>query len=174
MISFEHEGCTVFLPETKSALVDPEQALQAIQRDRNIRRSHLYPLFDATARFACSLLIAPQGCQPFDLPRDPWIIAIGDDMHFAWGPQAFPAEALDAAIRAAGHGVVITSGPDPYPYRVAGTVAVKHRLNCLLIETLPHRRDAWRERIEAVRSADEFAAELRVTYCMPAPTKGAA
>ncbi|QOZ34430.1 hypothetical protein [Bradyrhizobium sp. CCBAU 53421] len=173
-ITFEADGCTIFLPETESSLVNPELARSAIERDRNIRRSHLFPLFDATARFACSLLVVPQGCKPFELPRDPWIISIGDDMHFSWGPQAFPAESLEAAIKAAEHGVIITSGPDPFPYRVAATVAVKHRMNCLLIETLPHQKDAWRERIEAVRGADEFTGELPITYCMPFPAKGAA
>ncbi|WP_407146349.1 hypothetical protein [Bradyrhizobium sp. ORS 86] len=175
-ISFEtEEAYTVLLPETEPQLVDPVKAREAIERDRNIRRSHLFPLFDATARFACSLLIAPQGCGAFELPRSPWIISIGDDMHFAWGPKAFPAESLDAAIRAADHGVMITSGPDPFPYRVAATVAVRDRKNALLIETLPHQQEAWRRRIELVRGADEFTRELPITYCMPFPeTKGAA
>jgi hypothetical protein len=85
-ISFETvEGHTVLLPETSTLLTDPVKAREAIDRDRNIRRSHLYPLFDATARFACSFLVAPQGCSPFELPRSPWIITIGDDLHFAWG-----------------------------------------------------------------------------------------
>src|ERR1700738_3077111 len=101
-VQFETEdGNTVFLPELPTMLMDPEQVRQAIARNRAIRRSHLYPLLDATARFACSSLIAPQGCNPFDVPRGPWIIAIGDDLHFAWGPKAFPAASLDAAIRAA-------------------------------------------------------------------------
>ena len=170
-IQFETEdACTVFLPETSAQLVDPVKAREAIDRDRNIRRSHLYPLFDATARFACSLLIAPQGCNAFDLPRSPWIISIGDDLHVAWGPKAFPAESLDEAIKAADHGVMITSGPDPYPYRVAATVAVRDRKNALLIETLPHQKTAWQAMIDAVREGNE----LPISYCMPAPAKGAA
>jgi hypothetical protein len=167
-ICFElEEGYTVILPETSAQLVDPVKAREAIERDRNIRRSHLYPLFDATARFACSFLIAAQGCNTFDLPRSPWIITIGDDLHFAWGPKAFPAISLDAAIKAADHGVMITSGPDPFPYRVAATVGVRDRKNALLIETLPHQKTAWQARIDAVREGNE----LPITYCMPAPTK---
>lgn len=170
-ICFEpEEGCTVLLPETKAMLTDPVKARQAIDRDRNIRRSHLFPLFDAAARFACPLLMIPQGCEAFELPRDPWIITIGDDLHFAWGPQAFPAKSLDAAIKAADHGVMIASGPEPYPYRVAATVAVRDRKNALLIETLPHQREAWDCRIESVRG--ETA--LPICYCLPMPTKGAA
>jgi hypothetical protein len=170
-ISFETEDATVFLPETSTILLDPQKARDALERDRAYRRSHLYPLFDATARFACSYLLAPQGCNEFELPRDPWIISIGDDLHFAWGPNAFPAASLDAAIRAAHHGVIITSGPDPYPYRVAATVAVRDRKNAMIIESLPHQMEAWRRHIELVRGANE----LPITYCVPFPeTKGAA
>jgi hypothetical protein len=170
-ISFQtEEAYAVFLPEMSAQLMDPAKAREALARDRNIRRSHLYPLVDATARFACSFLVVPQGCEVFELPRSPWITVIGDDMHFAWGPQAFGTESLDAAIKAADHGVMITSGPDPYPYRVAATVAVRDRKNALIIETLPHRKEAWQSRIEAVRRSNE----LPITYCMPAPTKGAA
>jgi hypothetical protein len=170
-IQFEtDDACTVFLPEMPTVQMDPEKARQALDRDRNIRRSHLYPLMDAVARFACSWLIVPQGCDPFDLPRDPWMIAIGDDMHFAWGPKAFPAESLDAAIWAADYGVLITSGPDPFPYRVAATVAVRDRKNALIIETLPHQMEAWQRRIEHVRGSEE----LPITYCMPLPSRGAA
>jgi hypothetical protein len=170
-IQFETEdGCTVFLPELPTQLLDPEKARQAIARDRNIRRSHLFPLMDATARFACSWLIAPQGCDSFELPRGPWIITIGDDFHFAWGPKAFPADSLDAAIKGADHAVMITSGPDPYPYRVAATAAVRDRKNALIIESLPHQKEAWQRRIEHVRGK----VELPITYCMPVPTRGAA
>jgi hypothetical protein len=167
-IQFETEaGSTVFLPELPTHGLDPEKARQAIALDRNIRRSHLFPLMDAVARFACSQLLAPQGCPAFDLPRDPWIITIGDDLHFAWGPKAFPAESLDAAIKAASHGIVITSGPDPFPYRVAATVAVRDRKNALIIETLPHQREAWKKRIEFVRGADE----LPMTWCLAMPSQ---
>jgi hypothetical protein len=173
MISFEIEDVgTVFLPETSTILVDPQQAREALKRDRAYRRSHLYPLFDATARFACSWLMAPQGCDEFELPRDPWIITIGDDLNFAWGPDAFPAKSLDAAIKAADHGVVITSGPEPFPYQMAATVAVRDRKNALLIESLPHQMEAWKRRIELVRGADH---ELPIFHCVPFPeTKGAA
>ena len=159
-------GSTVFLPEHPTILLDPQQARDAIKRDRNIRRSHLFPLVDATARFACSLMFAPQGCPAFDLPRDPWIISVGDDLHFSWGPKAFPPESLDAAIKAAGHGIVITSGPEPYPYRVAATAAIRDRKNALIIETLPHQRDAWRQRIECVRGSDA----LPITWCLAVPS----
>jgi hypothetical protein len=77
---------------------------------------------------------------------------------------------LDEAIKAADHGVMITSGPDPYPYRVAATVAVRDRKNALLIETLPHQKTAWQAMIDAVREGNE----LPISYCMPAPAKGAA
>jgi hypothetical protein len=123
MIELTEDGCTLLLPAQPTVLVDPETARQAIARDRNIRRSHLFPLMDATAHFACSWLLAPQGCEPFDLPRAPWVITIGDDLHFALGPKSFPSASLDAAIKAAGHCVLIASGPDRYPYRVAATVA---------------------------------------------------
>ncbi len=170
-IQFETEdGCAVFLPEMQAQWIDPENARQAIERDRNIRRSYLFPLMDSAARFACTWLIIPQGCGPFDLPRDPWIITVGDDMHFAWGPKAFPVESLDAAIKAADHCVLITSGPDPYPYRVAATCAVRDRNNALLIESLPHQREAWQKRIEHVRGADL----LPTTQCMPEPSEGVA
>lgn len=170
-IQFETDnGSTVFLPELPAQGMDPEKARQAIARDRNIRRSYLFPLMDSVARFACSWLIVPQGCGPFDLPRDPWIVTIGDDMHFAWGPRAFAAESLDAAIKAASHGIVITSGPEPYPYRIAATVAVRDRKNALLIETLPHRREEWKRRIEHVRGDND----LPMTWCLAAPSEAGA
>jgi hypothetical protein len=171
-ISFHaDEDCQIMLPEMSAQLMDPAKAREALARNRSIRRSHLYPLVDATAHFACAFLVVPQGCETFEIPRSPWIAVIGDDMHFAWGPQAFGAESLYAAIKAADHGIMITCGPDPYPYRVAGTVAVRDRKNALIIETLPHQKEAWQSRVEAVRGRNE----LPITYCMPFPeTKGAA
>ena len=58
-ISFDAENATVFLPETLVVLTDPEKARQAIKRDVKMRRSHLFPLFDATAHFACSVMPSP-------------------------------------------------------------------------------------------------------------------
>jgi hypothetical protein len=162
-ISFDTENATVLLPETSVILTEPQKARQAIKRDVRMRRSHLFPLFDATAHFACSLLMAPQGCNEFELPRSPWIVSIGDDMHFAWGPKAFPANSLDAAIAAAEHCVMITSGPDPFPYRIVATVAARDRKNVLLIETLPHQQRAWQARIEAARGERK----LPTSYCIP-------
>jgi hypothetical protein len=168
-ITFEIDGALVMLPETHHGVFEPEKARKSIESDRKVRRSHLYPLLDATARFACSFLIAPQGCAPFDLPREPWIIILGDDLHFAWGPKAFDATLLDAAIKSAGQFVIISSGPEPYPYRVAATVAVRDRRNALLIETLPHQQEAWRLRIQAIRGAD-----APIVMCVPHPTTEAA
>ena len=165
-ITFELDGATIFLPSIPHVLFDPKKARKSIESDRNIRRSHLYPLLDATAHFACSLLIAPQGCKPFDLPREPWIIILGDDLHFAWGPNAFDAKLLDAAIKSAGQFVIVSSGPEPFPYRVAATVAVRDRRNALLIETLPHQQEAWRTRIEEIRGPD-----APIFLCVPHPTE---
>lgn len=162
------DGTILLLPKTTPELVDPDKARAAIDRDRNIRRSHLYPLIDATARFACSLLIAAQGCEAFDLPRSPWILIVGDDLNFAWGPSAFDRQSLDAAIGAADHCVLVTCGPDPWPYRVAATVAVRDRKNALLIESLPHQQEAWRNRVEGIRG-DKFP----ITFCMPLPKDAA-
>ena len=161
---FEIDDCTILLPETSPLPTDPENARQAIKRDVKVRRSHLFPLLDAVAHFACSHLLIPQGCKAFELPRDPWIMVIGDDMHFAWGPKAFPEISLDATLKAADQFVIITSGPDPYPYRVAATLAVRDRRNVLLIESLPHRQEAWLSRIEAIRGSD-----APVIQCVPAP-----
>jgi hypothetical protein len=169
-VVFEIDDCTVstvLLPETDAILMDPHQARQALAKNPNIRRSHLYPLVDSTANFAVAYMIAPQGCDCFDLPRNPWIIVAGDDMHFAWGPKAFPSKSLDATIKAADQFVIITSGPDPYPYRIAATVAVRDRRNVLLIETLPHRQEAWLSRIEALRGQN-----APVIQCVPAPIEG--
>jgi hypothetical protein len=167
-ITFEIDGATVFLPRTPHVLFDPEQARKSIKSDRNVRRHYLYPLLDATAHFACSLLIAPQGCEPFDLPRDPWIIIVGDDLLFAWGPKAFDAKLLDAAIKSAGQFVIVSSGPEPFPYRVAATVAVRDRRNALLIETLPCQQEAWLSRIQALRGVD-----APIFLCVPHPTEAA-
>lgn len=77
---------------------------------------------------------------------------------------------MDAAIKAADHCVMITSGPEPFPYRVAATVAVRDRKNALIIETLPHQKEAWQRRIEHVRGD----AELPTFYCVALPERGAA
>ena len=168
-ITFEIDGVgLVMLPETHHMLFDPEQAREFIKKDRKVRRHYLYPLLDATAHFACSFLIAPQGCEPFDLPREPWIIILGDHLHFAWGPKAFDAKLLDAMIKSAGQFVIISSGPEPLAYRVAATVAVRDRLNALLIETRPHQQEAWRSRIEEIRGAD-----APILLCVPHPTEAA-
>ena len=168
-ITFELDGVgTVLLPSIPHMLIEPEQARKSIKSDRNIRRSHLGPLLDATAHFACSFLIAPQGCEPFDLPRDPWIIILGDDLHLAWGPKAFDAKLLDAAIKSAGHFVIVSSGPDPFPYRIAATVAVRDRRNALLIETRPNQQEAWVSRIQEIRGAD-----APISLCVPHPTEAA-
>jgi hypothetical protein len=167
--TFEIDGATVHLPSIPHILFDPEKARKSIESDRKVRRSHLYPLLAATAHFACSFLIAPQGCEPFDLPREPWIIVIGDDLHFAWGPKAFDAKFLDAAIKSAGQFVIISSGPEPFPYRVAATVAVRDRRNALLIETLPCQQEAWRSRIEEIRGDNP-----PILMSVPRPSEGAA
>lgn len=164
-ISFETDHGTVLLPETSAMALDAEKARQSIKRDRNFRRSHLYPLLDAVANFACSLLFVPQGCSEFGPYRAPWIMSVGDDMHFAWGPQAFGHDLFSAAISSADQCVMITSGPDPFPYRAAATFAVRDRKNVLLIETLPHQQEAWRTCIEAVRGDDVLA----TLFCVPEP-----
>jgi hypothetical protein len=168
-ITFEIDGVgLVILPEADHVVFEPEKARKMIKSDRRVRQSYLYPLLDATAHFACSFLIAPQGCKPFDLPREPWIIIIGDDLHFAWGPKAFDAKLLDAAIKSAGQFVIISSGPEPFAYRVAATAAVRDRRNALLIETRPHQQEAWRSRIEEIRGAD-----APIFFCVPHPTEAA-
>jgi hypothetical protein len=167
-ITFEIDGALVMLPETHHVVFEPEKARKFIKSDRKVRLTHLYPLLDATAHFACSFLIAPQGCEPFDLPREPWIIILGDDLHFAWGPKAFDAKLLDAAIRSAGQFVIISSGLEPFAYRVAATAAVRDRRNALLIETRPHQQEAWRSRIEEIRGAD-----APIFFCVPHPTEAA-
>jgi hypothetical protein len=167
-ITFEIDGATVFLPSTPRVLFDPEQARKSIKSDRSVRRCHLYPLLEATAHFACSFLIAPQGCEQFDLPREPWIIILADDLHFAWGPKAFDAKLLDVAIKSAGHFVIISSGPEPLAYRVAATVAVRDRRNFLLIETLPCQEEAWLARIRAIRGVD-----APILLCVPHPAEAA-
>jgi hypothetical protein len=169
-ISFDTAEAIVLLPDALAVLVEPEKARQAIERDRNIRRSHLYPLFDATASFACSLLIVPQGCNAFELPRSPWMLAIGDDMHFAWGPKAFHAGSLETAIKGANNCVLITCGPDAFPYRVAATLAARERRNVLVIESLPYQQEAWRSHIESIRGENDLPTFL----CVPEPSKGTA
>jgi hypothetical protein len=168
-LSFQTEDYTVFLAETSVQLTDAEKARQAIKRDVKIRRSHLFAIFDAVAHFACSHLLAPQGCAAFELPRSPWIIVVGDDMHFAWGPEAFPEDSLNAAIKAANHFVIVTSGPAPMPYKVAATVAARDRKNALLIESLPHQQEAWLSRIEAIRGDNP-----PILMSVPQPSEGAA
>ena len=101
---------------------------------------------------------------PFALPHSPWIVSIGDHMHSAWGPQAFPAESLDAAIAAANQCVLITSGPDKFPYRAAATWAARDRKNVLLIETRPSQQEAWQSRIESVRGDT-----LPIFFSIPEP-----
>ena len=167
-LSIQTEDYTVFFAETSVHSMDPEKARQAIKRDAKIRRSHLFPILHAVAHFACSHLFVPQGCAAFELPRSPWIIVVGDDMHFAWGPEAFPEVSLNAAIKAADHFVIVTSGLAPMPYRVAATVAARDRGNALLIETLPEQHGAWLSRIELLRGAN-----TPMFQCVPFPTEGA-
>lgn len=162
---FHTADSMVMLPRTTPILVPAAKARDAVARDRNIRRSHLGPLFDAAGSFACPLLIVVQGCDPFTVPSSPWIITIGDDLHFAWGPDAFDKQSLNTAMVAAEHCVLITSGPDPYPYRVAATMAAKHRRNVLLIESQPYQHDAWQQRIDKAREGKPIP-----TFCsMPEP-----
>jgi hypothetical protein len=166
-LSFHTEDCTVFLSETSVHSFDPEKARKAIKRDVKIRSSHLFPILEAVAHFACSHLLAPQGCAAFELPRSPWIIVVGDDMHFSWGPEAFPEDSLNAAIKAADYFILVSSGLEPFPYQAAATVAARDRGNALLIETLPHQEGAWLSRIEHLRGAN--APMLR---CVPLPGEG--
>ena len=168
-LSIQTEDFTVFFAETSVQSTDPEKARQAIKRDVKIRRSHLFPILHAVAHFACSHLFVPQGCAAFELPRSPWIIVVGDDMHFAWGPEAFPEVSLNAAIKAADHFVIVTSGLAPMPYRVAATVTARDRKNALLIESLPHQQEAWLSRIEAIRGDNP-----PILMSVPKPSEGAA
>jgi hypothetical protein len=162
-IIIEADGMTVLLPETQSISNSAEKMREFIKKNPVVRSQYLFPLFDAVATFAVSLVMVPQGCETFELPRNPWIVYIGDDMHFAWGPQAFGAIALEGAILAADNCVLVTSGPDPFPYRYAATMAVKPRKNVLLIDSLPHQQEAWRQRIEKVRGTRE----LPIFCCIP-------
>ena len=155
-ISFEIENGTVLCPVTTPILVAPNKARSFIKKNKHANRSHIFPLIDAAANFACSLLMAVQGCDPFDLPRSPWIINLGDDLHFAWGPESFDEKSINRVIAAAESCVLVTSGPDPLPYRVAATCAVRDRKNVVLIESLPHQHDAWINRIESVREGKDL------------------
>jgi hypothetical protein len=47
-ITFEIDGATVLLASIHM-LFDPEKARKSIEKDRNIRRCHLYPLLYAAA-----------------------------------------------------------------------------------------------------------------------------
>ena len=80
--------------------------------------------------------------------------------------KAFDEKLLDAAIKSAGQFVIISSGPEPFAYRVAATAAVRDRRNVLLIETQPHQQEAWRSRIEEIRGAD-----APIFICVPHPTE---
>lgn len=168
-VSFETEHGLVLLPKTQSIEIMATQARTFISKNRKVRTSHLYPLLDAVATFACSHMVVPQGCVAFGLPRAPWIICIGDDMHFAWGPQAFPAKSLDAVLVAADQCVLITSGPDKYPYRVAATRAARDRKNVVLIETRPPQQESWQSRIESVRNGQT----LPIFFSISAPEAAA-
>ena len=163
-ITIKTEDYTVLLSEASVHAYEPEKARQAIKRDVKIRCSHLFPLLEAVAHFSCSHLLAPQGCAAFELPRSPWIIVVGDDMHFAWGPEAFPKDSLNAAIKAADYFVLVTSGPEPTPYKVAAEVAARNRQNAILIESLPHQQDAWLSRIRQLRGAN-----VPMLHCAPIP-----
>jgi hypothetical protein len=164
-ISFETEDGFVLLAETQPIEIKCREAKAFLKKNPAVRVTHLYPLIDAVATFACSQIVVPQGSTPFELPRSPWIVSIGDDMHFAWGPQAFPTDSLDAAISAANQCVLITSGPDKFPYRLAATSAARDRKNVLLIETRPSQQEAWQSRIESIRGDQT----LPIFFSIPAP-----
>jgi hypothetical protein len=133
-----------------NALVEPKWARRALNHDKSLRRSHLFPLFDAAANFACSLLLLFPSGQTFDLPKSPWIIVVGDDLDRSYGPSAFHKESLDAAIKACEKCALITSGSAPEAYRLAATHAARGRHNVLLIETRPEQEEAWFSRINGL------------------------
>jgi hypothetical protein len=164
-ISFETEDGMVLLAETQPIEIKCREAKAFLEKNPAVRASHLYPLIDAVATFACSQMIVPQGATPFELLRSPWIVSIGDDMHFAWGPQAFPAESLKAVIADANQCVLITSGPDKFPYRAAATWAARDRKNVLLIETRPSQQEAWQSRIDSIRGDRT----LPIFFSLPEP-----
>lgn len=57
-ITFEIDGALVMLPETHHVVFEPEKARKIIKSDRKVRRSHLYPLLDATAQEQAAALPA--------------------------------------------------------------------------------------------------------------------
>jgi hypothetical protein len=54
IFTFEMDGALVALPRNPPVLFDPEQARKSIEKDRNLRRSYLYPLLDESSQLAIS------------------------------------------------------------------------------------------------------------------------
>jgi len=102
----------------------------------------------------CGYLIALPWAGPFVVPAK-WpgaVILIGDDTDAARGPAAFDAPSMGRVLRTCERAVVVSSGPEPTPYKIAANAAIAGR-HALLVETRPEQEIPWLQFIQAAAPA---------------------
>lgn len=143
------------------------EAASAWLKNKKVARKrwrHMLPLIECVQDYACSLMWVFQGRHEHVVPTDaPWIVILGDDTIAAIGPDGFHGPSLDELIAAAARVVLISAFPEQNFYNAAATYAAYYRQNVILIETLPEQQDAWRDKLQSVKS------EIPILFCMVIP-----
>jgi hypothetical protein len=112
---------------------------------------HMVPIFEAV-RVGCQLLLCPQKSGPFELPRrrERALIAIvGDDVDQAFGPAGFHVNSMKRLLRAASHGMIISSSAEVKLYAVAALAARLTGRISVVVETRPEQEIAWHALFQA-------------------------
>lgn len=108
----------------------------------------LSPIYRAVRDEGCTYIFAVQNGSLIAHARrlgGPRIILIGDDLHAALGPAAFPAPGLKRLVAGCRAAVLISSSAPDDVYLEAASLAVLKRDNVVIVETRAEREAEWFE-----------------------------
>ncbi len=103
---------------------------------------HLVPVHDAINTAAMALSVISPGKTVNINGTGPKLQILGDDLHIALGPKAFPRKTLRAVLGRAERVMIHAAAPSPQHYAAAVETA-KMGLRTVIIETQPSREKEW-------------------------------
>jgi hypothetical protein len=103
---------------------------------------HLIPVHDAINTAALALSVISPG-KTVDIPgTGPKLQILGDDLHIARGPKAFPRKTLRAVLGKAERVMIHAAAPSAQHYAAAVETATRG-LRTVIIETQPSHEQEW-------------------------------
>ena len=117
---------------------------QTIDELRAIGGVHLLPIMTAVRDYGIAFVQMLQDTGPVSFRFDrPTIILLGDDLHEAKAPPAFPEETLRAVLDSVSRVIIVANDAQPRFYALAATRAAIFREHVLIIATLPQHEADW-------------------------------